>query len=237
VANYENANARLRALRIALSDAQRAFEDRDVGAFATVNESLQPVAAAVAWIVELRGERDRGRAELERVRRELRDALRERDEAQAERLAVRKAVYLTDKETTAEVIEHIEILWKDSVDRVLKRVATALAEGEKTTEARKEAERLREELWNAQAQREAYKRAKEENDERFQIERDEARKELRDCRRSGTELVTAGQDLYDLVGELTTTKASEAVERWFEVAQDWCTPRASGAEKEDDDGV
>lgn len=46
-----------------------------------------------------------------------------------------------------------------------------------------ENERLREELAKMTRERDAYRRAKQENDERFMIERDEAREEARSLAR------------------------------------------------------
>lgn len=57
--------------------------------------------------------------------------------------------------------------------------APRVAEGEAMTEN----ERLREELAKMTRERDAYRRAKQENDERFMIERDEAREEARSLAR------------------------------------------------------
>lgn len=70
-------------LLIVLSQAQRAFERRDLTAFGTINEHLQPVVdAALGWIVALERERDAYRkAKVENDER----FMLERDEARRER--------------------------------------------------------------------------------------------------------------------------------------------------------
>jgi hypothetical protein len=78
----------------------------------------------------------------------------------------------------------------------------------------------KEQLAKVEKERDAYKRAKEENDERFMRERDEARANLSERDKTNTQLST---ELMQLTAEnLVMRGALERVSRWCECEYQWC---------------